>query len=167
MTDGDVTVTQEVIAPYLAIEDGIQDLPAPSVAVTPANYRFHYVGEVGTGAASAYIFRITPKKKNAGLMEGQLWIDALSGFGIVQTGHLVKTPSGFAPNIHLVRDTKLLNGVPCARITHVSMKTRIAGRGELTVTEYRLPATGEETLPPAKVLWYETGSARGLIASSR
>jgi hypothetical protein len=164
---GDVTVAQEVIAPYLAIEDGIQELPASSVAVTPANYRFHYVGVVGTGAATAYIFRITPKRKRDGLIEGQLWIDALSGIGVLQTGHLVKTPSGFAPHIQVVRDTKLLNGVPCVRITHVSMKTRMAGRGELTVTEYRLDATGEETLPPSKGLGNESGNDTGLLESSR
>jgi hypothetical protein len=149
ITAGDVTVTQEVIEPYLAMEDGIQELPASSVAVTPANYRFHYVGEVGTGAATAYIFRITPKRKHDGLIEGQLWIDAVSGIGVLQTGHLVKTPSGFAPHIQVVRDTKLLNGVPCVRITHVSMKTRMAGRGELTVTEYRrLPAGEGAPSPP-------------------
>jgi len=148
ITAGDVTVTQELIAPYLAIEDGIQELPASSVAVTPANYRFHYVGEVGTGAPTAYVFRITPKRKHDGLIEGQLWIDAVSGIGVLQAGHLVKTPSGFAPHIQVVRDTKLLNGVPCVRITHVSMKTRMAGSGELTVTEYRLLPAGEGAPSP-------------------
>src|SRR2546425_1642715 len=44
-----------------------------------------------------HIFRITPKRKHDGLIEGQLWIDALSDIGVLETGHLVKTPSGFAP----------------------------------------------------------------------
>jgi len=147
-TTGDVTVTQEVIAPYLAMLDGIEELPASSVAVTPANYRFRYLGQVGTGAATAYVFRITPRRKRDGLIEGQLWIDALTGTGVLETGRLVRTPSDFAPGIQVVRDTKLLHGVPCVRISHVFVETHRAGRGQLTITEYRLSAAGDAAPPP-------------------
>ena len=59
---GDATVTQEVIARYLALQEQSEDLPLSSVAITPANYTFRYMGEVGTGDTSAYVFRINPRK---------------------------------------------------------------------------------------------------------
>ena len=148
LVEGDVTVTQEVIAPYLAVQDLIDGLPVAAVGVTPANYKFHYMGEVGSGEAPSYVFRITPKKKREGMIAGELWIDSITGVGVLQKGRFVKTPSGFGAPIQLVRDTKLLHGVPCLRVTHVSVETRRAGRGELTITEYRLIPGQEEPTSP-------------------
>jgi hypothetical protein len=141
--EGDATVLEEVITPYLAVQDKIEDLPRSSVAITPANYRFHYVREVGKGASSAYVFRITPKKRRDGLIHGELWIDANTGIGTLQAGRLVKPPSTLA-EIRVVRDTSLLNGVPSTRVTHVTIKTRV-GRGELSITES--PLVGAEEAP--------------------
>jgi len=136
--EGDATVGQEVIAPYLEVQEHVEDLPVSSVAITPANYKFRYMGEVGNGPALAYIFRITPKRNRDGLIQGQLWIDSVTGEAVLQAGHFVKTPSGFSGRIEIVRDTKLLGGHPCLRITHVTVETRRAGRGELTIAELPL-----------------------------
>ena len=141
--EGDATVVQEVIARYFEVEEQLEELPVSSVAITPANYKFSYVGEVGTGATSAYVFRITPKKKRAGLIQGQLWIDSLTGAAILQAGHFVKTPSAFIRRVKVVRDTKLVEGHPCVRITHVALETRQVGHGELTIAEFPLPAPDE------------------------
>ena len=146
--EGDLTVTQEVIAPYLAIQDRVEDLPISSVEITPANYKFRYIRAVGTGATSAYMFRITPKKNRAGLLQGQLWIDLATGVAVLEAGHLVKTPSPFAGRIQVVRDTRLLNGYPSVRITHAAIETQLLGRGDLTMTEYRLDDKEEKTLKP-------------------
>jgi hypothetical protein len=146
--EGDLTVTQEVIAPYLAVQDRVEDLPLSSVEITPANYNFRYMGAVGVGATSAYMFRITPKKNRAGLLHGQLWIDLATGVAVLEAGRLVKTPSPFAGRIELVRDTTLLNGHPSVRITHAAIETQRLGRGELTMTEYRLDGEEEKTSKP-------------------
>jgi len=119
-------------------------MPVRSVAITPANYRFKYVAEVGSGDTTAYVFRITPKKKRCGLIEGQLWIDAASGAAVLQAGHFVRPPSAEIRRMELVSDTNRLDGDPRTRITHVALATQRLGRGELTVTEYRLAA---ETVP--------------------
>ena len=144
--EGDSTVVDEVVSPYLELQDKIEDLPMASVAITPANYRFHYVGEVGKGASSAFVFRITPKKKREGLIQGELWIDATTGAGTLQAGSLVRAHSAAASPIHVVRDTTLLNGVPVAQVTHVTIETRRAGRGELCITESLLEL-GEDGPP--------------------
>ena len=142
--EGDPTVVQEVIARYFEVQEQLEDLPVSSVAITPANYKFRYIGEVGTGATSAYVFRITPKKKRAGLIQGQLWIDSLTGAAVLLAGHFIKTSSAFIGRVEVVRDTKLLDGHPCVRITHVAVETRQVGHGELTIAEFPLLAADDE-----------------------
>jgi hypothetical protein len=135
-SEGDATVMQEVIAPYLAEQKKIEDLPLSSVIITPANYKFRFIGEAAITGATAYVFRIVPKKKREGLIRGELWIDSATGVPIVQAGHFVKTSSAGIRRIEMVRDTNLRSGSPCSRITRVAVETRRAGRGYLTITEF-------------------------------
>jgi hypothetical protein len=164
--EGDVTVTEEVIAPYLSVAGLIETLPMSAVAVTPANYKFHYMGELGSAPASTYVFRITPKKRRDGLIEGELWIDSITGVGVLQKGYLVKTPRSFG-SIQVVRDTKLLNGVPCVRVTHVTIETRLAGRGELTITEYPLTTVEKDAGSPGSNFEPATRLLRGSFSPNR
>lgn len=144
--EGDAIVAQEVITRYLLAEAQLEDLPPSSVAITPENYKFQYKGEIGTGSALAYVYRISPKKRRDGLLQGQLWIDSETGAAILQTGRLVKSPSGLPGKIEVVRNTQLLDGNLRIRSTHVTIETR-AGRGELTITEIPLSAPVQERGP--------------------
>jgi len=145
--NGDATVVDEVIVPYVSAQQHVEDAPAMSVALTPANYRFTYVGEVGSGDNAAFVFRIAPKKKRSWLIAGQLWIDTATGAAVLQAGRLVRPPSAGIRRVELVRDTKLQDGNPSCRTTHVAMDTQRLGRGELTITEYRLGIDGSEPPP--------------------
>ena len=58
--EGDAIVTQEVVARYLQIAEQIEDLPFTATAVTPANYKFRYLGEIGKAGAAAHGLQITP-----------------------------------------------------------------------------------------------------------
>ena len=80
--DGDATVKQQVIVRYLDAEEQAQALPHATVAVTPANYKFRYMGSMDTGGTAAYGFQISPKKKRVGLIQGQIWIDAATGIAV-------------------------------------------------------------------------------------
>lgn len=132
---GDRTVRQQVIARYVSAEGDAAALPAASVAVAPANYRFRYAGSISDGTSAVYIFEITPRKKRAGLLHGQLWIDAATGTAVRVTGYLVKRPSMFLRRVEITRDTILRGSVVFARVTHVNIDARLIGRAELTVTE--------------------------------
>jgi hypothetical protein len=145
--EGDATVLQEVIARYLEVQEQVEDLPWSSVSINPANYKFRYAGEVRTGDASAYVFRISPRKMRAGLIQGKLWIDSVTGAAVLQTGHFVKTPSAFSGRVEVVRETKLLAGRPRARITHVTIETRRVGRGELAIIELPLITPEDGSAP--------------------
>ena len=151
--EGDAIVAQEVIARYLRMQEQLEGLPLSSVEITPANYKFHYKGEVGTGSALAYVYQITPRKKQDGLIRGELWIDSGSGAAILQAGRFVKMPSHLFGRIDIVRDTQLLEGNHWIRTTHVTIQTR-AGRGELTITEVPLSAPEQEhRVKPVPLAW--------------
>jgi len=142
--DGDSMVKHQVIARYLAAEEQAEGLPYSSVAVTPANYKFSYVGSLGTNGTAVYIFQIAPKKKRDGLIRGQIWIDSATGLAVHQAGRFVKRPSVFIRRIEVTRDTNLRDGLPYTRVTHVAIDTRLVGRAELTITEGPVQTTDRE-----------------------
>lgn len=132
---GDSIVRREVIARYLTAEKKAEAIPKASVAISPANYKFRYAGSFASGDALIYVYHVKPRKKRTGLIEGQLWIDAATGFPVHESGHLVKRPSIFVRRVELVRDTQLCNGMPCSETTSISIDTRLVGHAALTIRE--------------------------------
>jgi hypothetical protein len=132
---GDQTVRQQVIFRYLSAEVRAAAIPASSIAITPANYRFRYKGSVKTGETVAYAFLIIPRKKREGLMKGELWLDGETGAVVRQSGYLVKKPSVLVKRIDITRETTLQDGIATMRVTHLSVDTRLVGRAELTIHE--------------------------------
>ena len=146
-TEGDRTVRQQVIARYLSAEVEAANLSPASVAITPVNYRFQYRASISDGRTLTYVYEITPRKRGAGLIIGQLWIDAASGMTVRQTGYLIRTPSIFVKRINLTRDTLFRDGVAYAKKTRVTIDTRLVGRADLTITEQPYtPETSQETV---------------------
>jgi len=144
--EGDRTVKQQVIARYLSAQAQADALPSSAVAISAANYKFRYVGAIGSAESPTYVFQITPRRKRAGLIQGELWIDGASGLAVRKTGRLVKTPSVFVRRIEVVQDIDILDGAPHLRITHLEIDTRLVGRAELTIRErYCGPTAGETT----------------------
>ncbi len=144
--EGDRTVKQQVIARYLSAQAQADALPSSAVAISAANYKFRYVGAIGSAESPTYVFQITPRRKRAGLIQGELWIDGASGLAVRKTGRLVKTPSVFVRRIEVVQDIDILDGAPHLRITHLEIDTRLVGRAELTIRErYCGPIAGETT----------------------
>jgi hypothetical protein len=139
--DGDASVKQQVIARYLNAEQEAANMPASSFAITPANYKFRYVG-AGSGTP-VYVFHITPRKKRSGLINGELWIDGATGRVIHEAGYLVKRPSIFIRHFKMVRDVRLQDGAPYIRTTQIEIDARFVGRAELTITER--PCTCEQS----------------------
>lgn len=136
---GDRTVRQQVIARYVSAQTDAAALPASSVAIAPANYRFRYAASITSGTSPIYIFEITPRKKRAGLLRGQVWIDSATGAAVRVTGYLVKRPSMFLRRVDITRDTILRGSVVLARVTHVKIDARLIGQAELTITERPSP----------------------------
>ena len=88
-----------------------------------------------TGGTVAYAFLITPRKKQDGLIKGELWLDGETGAVVRQSGYLVKKPSIFVKRVDVTRETALRDGSVDMRITHLSVETRLVGRAELIIHE--------------------------------
>src|SRR3979411_1390789 len=63
---GDSMVNHELIARYLSAAKRATELSNASTAITPANYKFLYVGSVQLDGDLTYVFRIIPHKKKQG-----------------------------------------------------------------------------------------------------
>ena len=146
--EGDRTVRQQVIARYLSAEAQADALPSDSVAVSPANYKFRYAGAIGLAKARIYVFEITPRRKRAGLIQGELWIDAASGVAVRKAGRMVKTPSVFVRRIDVAQDIDIHDGEPYLRITNLEIDTRLVGRAELMIQERLCDPTGDQEVAP-------------------
>src|SRR5258708_7291681 len=73
--EGDRSIKNDVIARYLTAEsEALRSEPA-AIAVTPANYKFKYNGLIATDAGKVHAFQVTPRKKKAGLYQGEIWLD--------------------------------------------------------------------------------------------
>jgi hypothetical protein len=131
--EGDAMVKQQVIARYLAAEKQAAEIPASSVAIMPANYKFRYVAT--SGGTPVHAFQMTPRKRRPGLIKGELWIDGATGLAVHEAGYLVKRPSIFIRRLKITRDVSLRDGAPYLRTTHLDIDTRLVGRAELTIIE--------------------------------
>jgi hypothetical protein len=136
---GDRTVRDQLITRYLNAEERAE-YPAAAIAITPANYKFSYHGEISDGERQAFAFQITPRKKRAGLIEGEIWLDEKTGALVRESGRLVKSPSMWIRRVVITQENSLRDGVVEARLTHILADTRLAGRAELVIEERPLSA---------------------------
>jgi hypothetical protein len=129
--EGDGTVKKQVINRYLSAEaEAVQD---PSLAVSPDNYKFKYKGKIQLDGRDTYLFDVSPKKKRAGLYQGQLWIDAETYLRAQESGYLVKNPSILLKKVAFVRKYEIRDGISVLRKEQSVVDTRIAGKAEMTI----------------------------------
>jgi hypothetical protein len=132
---GDATVKNQVIVRYISADEKATELAAASVAPTPANYKIHYAGTVWLGNRLTYAFRMIPRKKREGLINGVLWLDSETGIPVRESGYLAKSPSVFVKRINLTRENEFHNGAIAERVTHLSVEARLVGRAQLIIVE--------------------------------
>jgi hypothetical protein len=148
---GDQTVKRQVIARYLSAEVRAAAIPASSIAITPANYKFRFKGSLNSGGNTIYAFLVAPRKKREGLIKGELWIDGETGAMVRQSGYLVERPSIFVKRVNIVQETALCGGIAEERVTHLSIETRLVGRAELTIHERPFPDQARGSAPAIEV----------------
>ncbi|MFN0166869.1 MAG: hypothetical protein ACKV22_10605 [Bryobacteraceae bacterium] len=131
--DGDKSIRNNVIAKYLAAETEASEPGAPSLAVTPDNYKFKYKGERQLDGRRVHLFEIKPLKKRAGLFQGELWIDSTTFLPLREAGKLVKTPSIFLKRVRFVRDYRIEGDLALPAQFRSEVDTRVAGHCTLIV----------------------------------
>jgi hypothetical protein len=133
--EGDGTVQNQVIARYLTAEAEAQarKSQAPSLAVSPANYKFKYKNRSQLDGRDVYIFQVMPRQKRQGLFKGDLWIDAGTYLRVQESGYLVKSPSIFLKKVAFVRKYRIRDGISVPLQVQSVVDTRLAGQAELTI----------------------------------
>ena len=132
--EGDSTVQKQVIARYLSSEaEAAQVQPDPTLAVTPANYKFKYAGEANLRGRRTYVFTVDPRKKRSGLYQGAVWIDAETYLRVKESGFLVKNPSIFLKKVAFTREYEIRDGISVPRQVASNVDTRIWGQAHLEI----------------------------------
>jgi hypothetical protein len=131
--EGDGTIKNQVIARYLTAEVEAQTDNAPSLAVTPANYKFSYKSKAELDGRPAYVFNVKPRKKSVGLFKGEVWIDAATYLPVLESGYWVKSPSVFLKRVAFVRRFEIRDGRSVPRQVASTVDTRIWGPAELEI----------------------------------
>ncbi len=131
--EGDNTIKKEVIGRYLQAEKDAQSQYGAAVSVTPVNYKFKYKGMTDYVGRPAYVFQVSPKKKEIGLYKGELWVNKETDLPLRQWGELVRNPSMFLKNVYFVRDYQIYDGVSVPRRLISDVSTRLFGNAHLTI----------------------------------
>jgi hypothetical protein len=131
--EGDASVKNNVIARYLTAEAEAQKSESPSLAVTPANYRFKFKGRATLNGRGAYVFELSPREKRAGLYKGEIWIDSETHLRVLESGSFVKTPSVFLKKVAFVRRYDIRDGISVPRQVDSVVETRLVGKAELSI----------------------------------
>jgi hypothetical protein len=142
---GDRTVQREVIVRYLSAQEQASDKLAASTRITSSNYRFSYKGFVDDGEWKAYVFRLSPRRNQKGLIRGELWLDPETALEIRVVGRFVRTPHIFIKRVEIDRKSIVARGMIESRLTHVRVETRVSAAAELTVVEQ--PLHSLDTVP--------------------
>ena len=131
--EGDNTVKSQVIERYLTAEAEAQKEQSPSLAVTPANYKFKYKGRGQLDGRAVHIFEVNPRQKRQGLFKGQVWIDADTYLRVQEAGYLVKNYSFLIKRIDFVKKYRIRDGISFPLQVQSVVDTRLVGKTELTI----------------------------------
>ena len=116
-----------------------QDPDASLRSISSQNYNFAYLGEDQLNDRSCYKLRITPKRKDISLIDGEIWVDKGSFLIPRIEGEMSKTPSWWLKKVHLVLDFGGLGGTWQQTGTHAVADVRMLGKRSLVskVLDYR------------------------------
>ena len=131
--DGDGTVKNQVIARYLSAEAETQTERAPSLAVTPENYKFKYKSKAAWNGRPVHVFQVSPRKNRQGMFKGEVWIDAATFLRVRESGRLVKNPSIFLKRVEFIRNYEIRDGIAVPLRVESVVETRLVGKAELTI----------------------------------
>jgi hypothetical protein len=79
--------------------------------VCRSNYDFVFLREENFGAVPEYVLHIIPKRKEKGLLLGQIWVDAKSYHIRQIVGIPIKTPSFWIKDVNITVQFAAVNGM--------------------------------------------------------
>lgn len=122
-------------------------------AVTRANYDFALIGEQTLNGHDCYVLRLSPKREDKSLLDGQAWIDKSSYLLRRIDGEMAKMPSWWLKAVHVTLDFDELDGMWLQERTRAVADVRMIGRHVLTSEAVRFQAgtTEARNLAPVRL----------------
>ena len=80
-----------------------------------------------------YVFALSPKKREAGLFKGEIWLDASTYLPVYEKGRFVKNPTIFFKRVDFERAFAIKDGKPLPQYMNSTITTRVVGKVELDV----------------------------------
>lgn len=131
---GDNMVKKDVIARYIKAEvEAASNGHAKAMAISAANYKFHYHHTHADDYWRLHLFRLEPRRKEVGLFSGWMWIEDATGLPVRESGRLVKSPSVFLSKIEFLRDYEPRDGVAVPTKIESKIETRLVGTAKLRI----------------------------------
>ena len=113
------------------VEVAVSSQKSRSAAITRENYLFSYLGEAVLDGQSYYLLGIDPRRKQAELIVGQVWVDEQS-FLIRRLEGTAKSPSIWIKKIHVRFDFDCRRGIWTLSNMESVAEVRFLGARKLT-----------------------------------
>ena len=148
---GDNFVKTNVIARLLQSEvTRLQNAQHFETAINAANYKIVFRGTTQIDGRLVHEYRLKPRKRRVGLVEGRMFLDAFNGSLVRNEGRLAKTPSIVLKKVEFVQDYVDIGSFTFLKHIHSVASTRIVGRTVVEIYHYDYlfpavePAAAEE-----------------------
>jgi hypothetical protein len=96
--------------------------------LSPENYDFQLLGEEALDGRRCYLLAMNPRRDEKDLIRGKLWVDAES-YNIHRIeGNVVKNPSWWIRDLHILMSFAEVDGMWMRTFTHAVANVRFKGR---------------------------------------
>ena len=129
---GDKLIGKDVISRYLAA-DVAQRPNSGDFALAADSYHIERAGEVDYNGRVAQVYRVSPKRKKAGMFRGELWLDTVTALPLRVWGDMVKSPSTFLSHPRFVRDYSLVENESRPRRLILTARAAFVGDVQMTI----------------------------------
>ena len=126
---GDPFVKRHIIARLLQADmNRVKEGGTQTTAIVESNYKFTYKGIENIDGRTVYSFVVKPRRKQAWLFKGRVFLDPVSGHLMRATGRLVRTPSWWIKQVDFVQDYSDFGAFTMPIHTQATTRVRILGR---------------------------------------
>lgn len=132
--DGDNFVKNNVLLRLMQSEVNHVEKDDPTAnAINPVNYKFSYKGITQINGRSVHIYHVKPRRNQAGLFKGKVFLDTYSGSIVRAEGKPVKSPSIFIKKVDFVQDYADVDSFTFPVHLHSEAQARIVGKAIVDV----------------------------------
>ena len=142
--DGDNTVKKQLFERFLKEEQETRAFGA--LAVTEDGYLFRLKYMRKHNGKQTYVFDITPRRNDEGMVRGEVEIDGETGMPLRESIEPARNPDFRLSGFNVLREYEIKNGISVIKRMVTQADVKLFGRAELEVEYHDASAPEEATL---------------------